>query len=103
MYHLNQDSLLKIYVSHIWVVYKKKAGMFGNIPIKVLKEPSNVCNVLLRDIWNFQILGEQNFLQNIKLADITPVYKKKDPVKLLTCQSTPYCFYCFSLLLLFRN
>ena len=54
-------------------------GIFGKIPAKVLTESSNVCNAVLRDIWNFEILEKQNFPQNLKLADITPVYKKKDP------------------------
>ena len=57
----------------------KKVGIFGYIAVKVLKESSNVCNAVLRDIWNFEILEKQNFPQNLKLADITPVYKKKDP------------------------
>ena len=58
----------------------KKVGTFGNIPTKVLKESSNVCNSTLKDIWNYEILGKQNFSKNLKLADITPVYKKKDPI-----------------------
>ena len=57
----------------------KKVGTFGNIPTKVLKESSNVCNSTLKHIWNYEILGKQNFSKNLKLADITPVYKKKDP------------------------
>ena len=57
----------------------KKVGTFGNIPTKVLKESSNVCNSTLKDIWNYEILGKQNFSENLKLVDITPVYKKKDP------------------------
>ena len=28
----------------------KKVGIFGNIPAKVFKESSNVCNAVLRDI-----------------------------------------------------
>ena len=35
--------------------------------------------VVLRDMWHCEILGKQSFSQNLKLADITPVYKKKDP------------------------
>ena len=58
----------------------KKVGTFGNIPTKVLKESSNVCNSTLKDIWNYEILGKQNFSKNLILADITPVYKKKDPI-----------------------
>ena len=63
----------------IYNLNSKKVGIFGNIPAKVFKESSNVCNAVLRDIWNFEILEKQNFPQNLKLADITPVYKKKDP------------------------
>ena len=57
----------------------KKVGTFGNIPTKVLNESSNVCNSTPKDIWNYEILGKQNVSKNLKLADITPVYKKKDP------------------------
>ena len=53
--------------------------MFGNIPTKVPKESSNVSNAVLKDIQNFEILKKQNFPQNLKLDDITPVYKKEDP------------------------
>ena len=52
--------------------------MFGNIRTKVLKKSSNICNAVLRDTWNFELLEKQNFLQNLKLADISPVYKKKN-------------------------
>ena len=38
-----------------------------------------MCNAVIRDIWNFEILEKQNFPQNLKLADITALYKKKDP------------------------
>ena len=51
----------------------KKAGTFGNIPTKVLKISSDICNKVLQKIWNSQILGKQYFLQNLKLADITSV------------------------------
>ena len=51
--------------------------IFGNILTKILKESTNVCNTVLRDIWNFNILEKQNFPQNLKLVDITPGYKKK--------------------------
>ena len=57
----------------------KKVGSFGNIPMKVLKDSSNICNSIRQDIWNYEILGKQYFLKNLKLADITPVHKKKDP------------------------
>ena len=28
-------------------------------------------------MWNYEILGKQYFPKNLKLAEITPVYKKK--------------------------
>ena len=70
---INQSGIQK----EISNLNSKKAGRFGNIPAKVLKESSDVCNAVLRDIWNFEILEKQNFPQNLKLAEITPVYKKK--------------------------
>ena len=57
----------------------KKAGTFGNIPTKVPRTSSDICNKVLQKIWNSEILGKQYFLQNLKLADITPVFEKKDP------------------------
>ena len=57
----------------------KKPGTFGNIPTKMLKSSSDICNVALQNIWNSEILGKLYFPNKLKLADITPVYKKKDP------------------------
>ena len=57
----------------------KKTGTFGNIPTKILKSSSEMCNEILQNIWNSEILEKQYFPKNLKLADITPVYKKKDP------------------------
>ena len=57
----------------------KKPGTFGNIPIKMLKSSSDICNVALQIIWNSEILGKLYFPNKLKLVDITPVYKKKDP------------------------
>ena len=57
----------------------KKAGAFENIPAKVLKPSSNICNIGHYKLWNSKILGKQYFSHHLKLADITPVYKKKNP------------------------
>ena len=58
----------------------KKAGTFGNNPTKVLKNSSNICNSILQNMCNYEILGKQYFPKNLKLSDITPVYKKKNPI-----------------------
>ena len=57
----------------------KKSGTFGNIPTKVLNYSSNICNSMLQEIWNYEMSGKKYFHKNSKLADITPLYKKKDP------------------------
>ena len=57
----------------------KKARTFGNIPTNVLKDSSDIFNSILQDIWNYEILVKQYSPKNLKLADMTPVYKKKDP------------------------
>ena len=72
-----------------------KAGAFGNIPTKVPKASLDICNSVLQDMWNYEILRKQYFSKNLKLTDITPIYKKKDPtlvdnyrpVSLLPCVS----------------
>ena len=57
----------------------KKPGTSGNVPTNMLKSSSEICNVALQNIWNSEILGKLFFPNKLKLADITPVYKKKDP------------------------
>ena len=52
--------------------------MFRNIPTKVLEESSNVCILALKNLWNLEML-EKCFSQNLKLADVALVYKKKYP------------------------
>ena len=44
----------------------------------MLKSSSEICNKVLTNIWNFEILENHNFPSKLKLADITPVYKKND-------------------------
>ena len=49
-------------------------------PTKLLKEVSDICAPALNDIWNNEIITQKsfNFLfpNNLKLADVTPVFKK---------------------------
>ena len=72
-----------------------------NIPPKVLKISSDICNKVLQKIWTFKILGKEYFPQNLKLADITSAFKKTDlmqaenyrPVSILptVCKVFTYC------------
>ena len=53
--------------------------MFENIPTKMLKSSFEICDVVLQNIWNPVILVNLYFPNKLELAEITPVYKKKDP------------------------
>ena len=56
----------------------KKNGTFGSISKKLLKEVSDICASALNDIWNNEIITQKSFPDNLKLADVTPVFKKED-------------------------
>ena len=43
-----------------------------------LKDVSNVCSTVLANIWNEEIPLNKNFSENLKLADVTPIFKKID-------------------------
>ena len=54
------------------------SGTFGNIPAKLLKEVSDICTPALNDIWNYEIITQKWFPNNLKLADMIPLFKKED-------------------------
>ena len=56
----------------------KKAVASSSIPAKVLKETSDICSPVLQQIRNDDILKKCQFPGNLKLVDITPVFKKGD-------------------------
>ena len=39
---------------------------------------SDICAPALNDIWNNEIITQKCFSNNLKLADVTPVFKKED-------------------------
>ena len=67
----------------------KKAFASNSIPAKVLKETSDIYSPVLQPIWNDKILKKCQFPENLKLADITPVFKKED--KNLAKNYRPIC------------
>ena len=52
----------------------KEAVLSNSIPAKVLTETFDICNPVLQQIWNNEILKKCQFPENLKLADITPVF-----------------------------
>ena len=49
----------------------KKAVASNSIAAKVLKETSDICSPVVQQIWNDKIFKKFQFLENLKLADIT--------------------------------
>ena len=41
---------------------------------------SDICSPILATIWNEEILLNKSFPENLKLADVSPVFKKKDKI-----------------------
>ena len=37
-----------------------------------------MCSPVLANIWNEEILLSKNFPENLKLGDVTPIFKKED-------------------------
>ena len=54
----------------------KKAGTFSNIPAKQLKLVKEEIVGPLMQIWNHEIIDNQNFPSKLKFADISPIFKK---------------------------
>ena len=56
----------------------KKHGTFKNIPTRRLKDVLDICSPILENIWNEKILLNKIFPENLKLADVSPIFEKKD-------------------------
>ena len=41
---------------------------------------SDICSPILATIWNEEILLNKSFPENLKLADVSPIFKKKDKI-----------------------
>ena len=81
--HVKVDSQFSFYPvsiediqSEINNLNSKKAGTFMNIPTKQLKQVCNVVCEPLMEIWNEEVIQNKNFPAKLKLADISPIYKK---------------------------
>ena len=57
----------------------KKQGTKDGIPAKCLKTACSESSSCLTKVWNEEMLTENSFPQNLKLADVVPVFKKCDP------------------------
>ena len=57
-----------------------KAYNFKNISPKILKESREYCSDILQKLFN-KTLSNEEFPNDLKLVDVTPIYKKDDPNK----------------------
>ena len=72
----------------------KKVGSYKNISTTIQKETSEISSDHLTKTWNEQVI-RSNFPNELKLADITPIFKKEEsklvekyrPVSVLRCGS----------------
>jgi exonuclease III/predicted transport protein len=59
----------------------KKAGTYMNIPTRILKEAKDVVAEPLMQIWKNEVIMNKKFPSKLKLADITPIFKKLQNIK----------------------
>ena len=58
----------------------KKASTFGNISPKILRTSKESCYETLAELFNHTLLTS-SFSTELKIADVSPVFKKDDPLK----------------------
>ena len=58
-----------------------------NIRSRLLKDLSDACGLILGNIWNEKIVLNKSFPENLKLADVIPIVKKKDKTFVENCRS----------------
>ena len=56
----------------------KKQGNFGGIPAKCLKMGSEECCAYLTRVCNEEVVANCTFSNDLKRADVTPIFKKSD-------------------------
>ena len=54
----------------------RKASTYMNIPTKLLKQVIDIIVEPLAEIWNTEIIDHHKFPAELKLADITPIFKR---------------------------
>ena len=63
-------------LSEINNINSKKIGTFLDIPSKILKKSADIVVNFLTDVWNEQIVRQNIFPDELKLAELTTICKK---------------------------
>ena len=78
LYCFNEATKAEV-LTKINYINNNKANPFNTIPSMILKTSLECSAGTLTSLINKSLTGSRKFLPNLKLADITPIYKKKDP------------------------
>ena len=81
--NVNLDQTFSFQITSTDTIYKqinllnlKKNGTHGGSPPKCLKLATNESAPIITNIWNEEVVSSSMFPQSLKLANVTPVYKK---------------------------
>ena len=66
--------------SEIKALKTNRAFPYMNIPPKQLKELIGLISEPLQSIWNEEIVSKRKFPSELKLADLSPIFKKLETV-----------------------
>ena len=64
--------------SKLTIISNGTMELLKTFPTRRLKHVSDVCSPVLANIWNEEILLNKIFPENLNLADVAPISKKKD-------------------------
>ena len=78
LHYFNEVTKAEV-LKEINYINNKKANPFNTIPSKILKISSECSADTLPSLINKSLTSSRKFPSNLKLADITPIYKKKNP------------------------
>ena len=67
----------KNFLTEIQNLNSRKASQQNDIPVKILKENSDICSYILHHNFNNSLFSNK-FPKSLKRADITPVFKKDE-------------------------
>ena len=76
LFYFNEVAKAEV-LKEINSINNKKANPVNTIPLKILKISSECSADTLPSLINKSLTSSRKFPSNLKLADITPIYKKK--------------------------
>ena len=69
-----------------------KVGTYMNIPTKQLKQVEGIVSRQLMNIWNEEVIKNKKFPTKLKLADISPIFKKLESIYPENYRPAPFIY-----------